>query len=61
MAGMRWSGMSRYSNPAFDTVPNAKTVHDQPLEAQRAVAQNRDHRDGSRRLVVNVRRFRTAH
>ena len=35
-SGMRWPGMSQYSTPAFDMIPNAKAVHDQLLEAQRA-------------------------
>jgi hypothetical protein len=33
--GMRWPGMSQYSTPAFEMIPNAKAVHDQLLEAQR--------------------------
>jgi Bacterial PH domain len=37
-SGMRWPGMSQYSAPAFEMIPNAKTVHDQLLEAQRAAA-----------------------
>ena len=37
-SGMRWPGMSQYSTPAFEMIPNAKTVHDQLLEAQRAAA-----------------------
>jgi len=37
-SGMRWPGMSQYSTPAFEMVPNAKAVYDQLLEAQRAVA-----------------------
>ena len=35
-SGMRWPGGSQYSTPAFEMIPNAKTVHDQLLEAQRA-------------------------
>lgn len=35
---MRWPGGSQYSTPAFEMIPNAKTVHDQLLEAQRAAA-----------------------
>jgi hypothetical protein len=34
-SGMRWPGMSQYSTPAFELIPNAKAVHDQLLEAQR--------------------------
>jgi len=37
-SGMRWPGMSQYSTPAFEMIPNAKAVHDQLLEAQRAAA-----------------------
>jgi len=37
-SGMRWPGGSQYSTPAFEMIPNAKTVHDQLLEAQRAAA-----------------------
>lgn len=37
-SGMRWPGMSQYSTPAFEMIPNAKTVHDQLLAAQRAAA-----------------------
>lgn len=36
-SGLRWPGMSQYSTPAFDLIPNAKAVHDQLLEAQAAV------------------------
>lgn len=35
---MRWPGMSQYSTPAFEMIPNAKTVHDQLLAAQLAAA-----------------------
>lgn len=35
-SGMRWPGMSQYSTPAFDLIPNAKAVHDQLLQAQSA-------------------------
>jgi hypothetical protein len=35
-SGMRWTGMSPYSTPAFEMIPSAKAVHDQLLEAQRA-------------------------
>ena len=35
-AGVRWPGMSQYSTPAFEMIPNPKAVHDQLLEAQRA-------------------------
>src|SRR6185437_10903759 len=38
ISGMRWPGGSQYSTPAFEMIPNAKTVHDQLLEAQRATA-----------------------
>jgi hypothetical protein len=34
-SGMRWPGMSQYSTPAFEMIPNANAVHDQLLEAQR--------------------------
>jgi Bacterial PH domain len=37
-SGMRWPGMSQYSTPAFEMIPNAKAVHDQLLEAQHAAA-----------------------
>jgi hypothetical protein len=37
-SGMRWPGMSQYSTRAFEMIPNAKAVHDQLLEAQRAAA-----------------------
>ena len=37
-SGMRWPGGSQYSTPAFEMIPNAKTVHDQLLGAQRATA-----------------------
>jgi hypothetical protein len=37
-SGMRWPGMSQYSTPAFEMIPDAKTVHDRLLEAQRAAA-----------------------
>lgn len=35
-SGMRWPGGSQYSAPAFEMIPNAKTVHNLLLEAQRA-------------------------
>jgi PH (Pleckstrin Homology) domain-containing protein len=35
-SGMRWPGMSQYSTPGFELIPEAKRVHDQLLEAQRA-------------------------
>lgn len=38
MSGMRWPGMSQYSTPAFEMIPNAKAVHIQLLEAARAAA-----------------------
>jgi hypothetical protein len=37
-SGMRWPGGSQYLTPAFEMIPNAKTVHDQLLEAQRVAA-----------------------
>jgi hypothetical protein len=37
-SGMRWPGMSQYSTPAFEMIPNAKAVYVQLLEAQRAAA-----------------------
>lgn len=37
-SGMRWPGASQYSTPAFEMISNAKAVHDQLLEAQRAAA-----------------------
>jgi hypothetical protein len=37
-SGMRWPGGSQYSTPAFEMIANAKAVHDQLLEAQRAAA-----------------------
>jgi hypothetical protein len=37
-AGMQWPGMGQYSTPAFELIPDAKRVHDQVLEAQRAAA-----------------------
>jgi len=37
-SGMRWPGMNQYSTPAFEMIPDAKAVHDQLLEAQRAAA-----------------------
>ena len=37
-SGMRWPGMSQYSTPAFEMIADAKRVHDQVLEAQRAAA-----------------------
>lgn len=38
MSGMRWPGMTQYSTPAFEMIPNAKAVHAQLLEAVRAAA-----------------------
>lgn len=38
MSGMRWPGMTQYSTPAFEMIPNAKAVHTQLLEAVRAAA-----------------------
>jgi Bacterial PH domain len=35
-SGMRWPGMSQYSTPTFEMIADAKRVHDQLLEAQRA-------------------------
>ena len=35
-SGVRWPGMSQYSTPTFEMIPDAKRVHDQLLEAQRA-------------------------
>lgn len=37
-SGMRWPGMTQYSTPAFEMIRNAKVVHTQLLEAQRAAA-----------------------
>jgi hypothetical protein len=37
-SGMRLPGMSQYSTPSFEMIPNAKAVHDQLLKAQRAAA-----------------------
>jgi len=37
-SGLRWPGGSQYSTPAFEMIPNAKTVHHQLLEAQRTAA-----------------------
>jgi hypothetical protein len=37
-AGMQWPGMGQYSTPGFELIPDAKRVHDQLLEAQRAAA-----------------------
>jgi Bacterial PH domain len=37
-SSMRWPGMSQYSTPAFEMIPNAKAVHDQLLKAQLAAA-----------------------
>lgn len=35
-SGMRWPGMGQYATPTFEMIPDAKRVHDQLLEAQRA-------------------------
>ena len=35
-SGMQWPGMGQYQPPAFEMIPDAKAVHDQVLEAQRA-------------------------
>ncbi|MFZ0497973.1 MAG: PH domain-containing protein, partial [Steroidobacteraceae bacterium] len=35
-SSMRWPGMSQYSTPSFEMILDAKRVHDQLLEAQRA-------------------------
>ena len=35
-AGMQWPGMGQYSTPGFELISDAKRVHDQVLEAQRA-------------------------
>jgi len=37
-SGFRWPGMSQYTTPAFEMIPDAKRVHDQLLEAQSAAA-----------------------
>jgi len=33
-----WPGISQYSTPAFEMIPNVKSVYDQLLEAQRRAA-----------------------
>ena len=40
-AGMQWPGMGAYSTPGFELIPDAKRVHDQLLEAQRAATASR--------------------
>jgi hypothetical protein len=37
-AGMQWPGMGQYQAPSFELIQDAKRVHDQVLEAQRAAA-----------------------
>ncbi len=37
-AGMQWPGMGQHQIPSFELIPEAKRVHDQVLEAQRAAA-----------------------
>jgi hypothetical protein len=37
-SSMCWLGMSRYSTPSFEMIPEVKRVHDQLLEAQRTAA-----------------------
>jgi Bacterial PH domain len=34
--GMHWPGTSQYSTPMFEMIPNARSVNEQLLEAQRA-------------------------
>jgi hypothetical protein len=36
MAGVPWPGLSQYQTPAFELISDAKRVHDQLLQAQRA-------------------------
>jgi len=36
--GLRWPGLSQYSTPAFESIPDAKQVHDQLLAAHRVAA-----------------------
>jgi hypothetical protein len=37
-AGMQWPGMGQYEVPSFELIQDAKLVHDQVLQAQRAAA-----------------------
>jgi len=37
-AGMQWPGMGQYETPSFEMIPNAKTVHDQVLQAKSSAA-----------------------
>ena len=37
--GMPWPGMGQHQTPSFDMIENAKHIHDQVVEARRAVGQ----------------------